>query len=50
MGKLNGLKDKLNRYMTTTHQNGFIDDNQSGDETTEELEMAVKCALDILQK
>lgn len=56
MSKLNGLKDKLNRYLTNNHfksnyhQNGSINENHSGDETIEELEMALKCALDILQK
>lgn len=57
MGKLMGLKEKLNRHSNDNqfrsnhrHQNG-TNVNQSGDdETTEELEMAVKCALDILQK
>lgn len=55
MRKLNGLKDKLNRHLTdsqfrSNHRQNGSHDNHSGDETTEELEMAVKCALDILQK
>lgn len=55
MGKLNGLKDKLHRHsdnqLRSNHrQPNGSNDHRSGDETTEELEMAVKCALDILQK
>lgn len=58
MGKLNGLKEKLDRHRTDNqyrsnyrHQNEHqSNDNHSGDETIEELETAVKCALDILQK
>lgn len=57
MGKLNGLREKLDRHRTESQyrsnkcrqQNGS-NDNHSGDETIEELETAVKCAHDILQK
>lgn len=56
MSKLTGLKEKLNRHITDSQfrsnyrQPNGSNDNHTGDETTEELEMAVKCALDILQK
>lgn len=54
MGKLNGLREKLDRHRSehrsNYRQNGSNDDYQSGDETIEELETAVKCAHDILQK
>lgn len=55
MSKLNGLKEKLSRHMTdgqfrSNHRQNGSHENHSVDETTEELEMAVKCALDILQK
>lgn len=56
MNKLHTLKDKLNRHVTDNncrpshyHQNG-LNDRNSCDETIEELEMAVQCAYDILQK
>lgn len=54
MSKLRALKDVLdrqnaNQLKSHRYLNGY-DANNSGDETTEELEVAVKCALDILQK
>lgn len=57
MGKLNGLREKLDRHRAESQhrsnyrqQNGSNDGDHSGDETIEELETAVKCAHDILQK
>lgn len=54
MSKLRALKETIDRQtgnQLRTHRHiSDSNDIYSGDETTEELEVAVKCALDILQK
>lgn len=55
MSKLRALKGALDRQTTNNQKRAHRhfkdnDDFHSGDETTEELEVVVKCALDILQK
>lgn len=54
MMKLRNLKEAITRYLTSNHfqSNRQFDeqnDNQSVDETIEDLATAVKCTLDILQ-
>lgn len=56
MNKLNSLKENLNRHVTgsqlrqSNYRQYGSNEKYSGDETIEELEMAVKCAIDILHK